>query len=113
MTRFVMVWGTSSGAGKSWLATALCRSAARRGTRVKPFKAQNMSNNARVVAGLDGLGAGIGSGPHVQALAAGVEPGVDMNRVLLKPERDTASQVIVHGRVDPALGRTGWRERSA
>ena len=113
MTRFLMVWGTSSGAGKSWLATALCRSAARRGTRVKPFKAQNMSNNARVVAGLDGLGAEIGSAQYFQALAAGVEPDVDMNPVLLKPERDTASQVIVHGRVDPALGRTGWRERSA
>jgi adenosylcobyric acid synthase len=113
MTRFVMVWGTSSGAGKSWLATALCRSAARRGVAVKPFKAQNMSNNARVVAGLDGLGAEIGAAQYFQALAAGVEPHVDMNPVLLKPERDTASQVVVHGRVDAALGRTGWRERSA
>jgi adenosylcobyric acid synthase len=113
MTRFVMVWGTSSGAGKSWLATALCRSAARRGTRVRPFKAQNMSNNARVVAGLDGLGAEIGAAQYFQALAAGVEPGVDMNPVLLKPERDTASQVVLHGRVDPQLGRQGWRERSA
>ena len=113
MTRFVMVWGTSSGAGKSWLATALCRSAARRGTRVAPFKAQNMSNNARVVAGLDGLGAEIGAAQYFQALAAGVEPSVDMNPVLLKPERDTASQVVLHGRVDPALSRTGWRERSA
>jgi adenosylcobyric acid synthase len=113
MTRFLMVWGTSSGAGKSWLATALCRAAARRGTRVRPFKAQNMSNNARVVAGPDGLGAEIGAAQYFQALAAGVEPSVDMNPVLLKPERDTASQVVVHGRVDAALGRTGWRERSA
>jgi adenosylcobyric acid synthase len=113
MTRFVMVWGTSSGAGKSWLATALCRSAARRGVRVAPFKAQNMSNNARVVAGLDGLGAEIGAAQYFQALAAGVEPSVDMNPVLLKPERDTASQVVVHGRVDAALSRMGWRERSA
>lgn len=113
MTRFVMVWGTSSGAGKSWLATALCRSAARRGTRVKPFKAQNMSNNARVVSGLDGLGAEIGAAQYFQALAAGVEPAVDMNPVLLKPERDTASQVVVQGRVDAALSRMGWRERSA
>jgi adenosylcobyric acid synthase len=113
MTRFVMVWGTSSGAGKSWLATALCRSAARRGVRVAPFKAQNMSNNARVVAGLDGLGAEIGAAQYFQALAAGVEPTVDMNPVLLKPERDTASQVVVHGRVDAALSRQGWRERSA
>ena len=112
MTRFLMVWGTSSGAGKSWLATALCRAAARRGTRVMPFKAQNMSNNARVVAGLDGLAAEIGAAQYFQALAAGVEPDVDMNPVLLKPERDTASQVVLHGRVDAALGRMGWRERS-
>jgi len=113
MTRFLMVWGTSSGAGKSWLATALCRAAARRGIAVRPFKAQNMSNNARVVAGLDGLGAEIGAAQYFQALAAGAEPGVDMNPVLLKPERDTASQVVVHGRVEPELSRQGWRERSA
>ncbi|MGN6529281.1 MAG: cobyric acid synthase [Burkholderiaceae bacterium] len=113
MTRFVMCWGTSSGAGKSWLATALCRVAARRGIDVRPFKAQNMSNNARVVAGLDGRGAEIGAAQWFQALAAGVEPTVDMNPVLLKPERDTASQAVVHGRVDAALSRQGWRERSA
>jgi adenosylcobyric acid synthase len=111
-TRFLMVWGTSSGAGKSWLATALCRLAARRGIAVRPFKAQNMSNNARVVAGPDGSGAEIGAAQYFQALAAGVEPDVDMNPVLLKPERDTASQVIVHGRVDAALSHQGWRERS-
>jgi adenosylcobyric acid synthase len=113
VTRFLMCWGTSSGAGKSWLATALCRAAARRGIAVRPFKAQNMSNNARVVAGPDGAGAEIGAAQWFQARAAGVEPTVDMNPVLLKPERDTASQVVVHGRVDAALSRQGWRERSA
>ena len=112
MTRFVMVWGTSSGAGKSWLATALCRAARRRGLEVRPFKAQNMSNNARVVAGPDGHGAEIGAAQYFQALAAGVEPSVDMNPVLLKPERDTASQVVLQGRVDLDLSRQGWRERS-
>ncbi len=108
-----MVWGTTSGAGKSWLATALCRVAARRGIDVVPFKAQNMSNNARVVAGPDGSFGEIGSAQYFQALAARVAPGIDMNPVLLKPERDTASQVVLHGRVDAALSRMGWRERSA
>lgn len=87
-----MVWGTSSGAGKSLLATALCRWAARQGTDVAPFKAQNMSNNARVVPGLDGGFGEIGAAQYFQALAARVVPSVDMNPVLLKPERDTASQ---------------------
>ncbi len=113
MTRSVMVWGTSSGAGKSWLATALCRWAARQGVVVRPFKAQNMSNNARVVAGLGGAMGEIGSAQYFQALAARVEPTVDMNPVLLKPETDTASQVVVHGRVDPELSRMRWRDRSA
>jgi len=112
MTRFAIVWGCTSGAGKSWLATALCRVAARRGIAVRPFKAQNMSNNARVVAGPGGLGAEIGAAQYFQALAARAEPAVDMNPVLLKPERDTRSQVVVNGRADPALSRLGWRERS-
>ena len=70
MSRTLIVWGTSSGAGKSLLATALCRSAARRGIVVAPFKAQNMSNNARVVprAG-DGAPGEIGSAQYFQALA--------------------------------------------
>ncbi len=119
MRTAVVVWGTSSGAGKSLLATALCRWAARQGLDVAPFKAQNMSNNARVVPGLDAapgdLGAlgEIGSAQYFQALAARVPPQVDMNPVLLKPERDTASQVVLHGRVDAALSRQPWRERSA
>ena len=114
--RCLVVWGTSSGAGKSWLATALCRSAARRGIRVAPFKAQNMSNNARVVP-CDGVHSGalgeIGAAQYFQALAARVAPGTDMNPVLLKPERDTASQVVLHGVADAALSRLPWRERSA
>jgi adenosylcobyric acid synthase len=109
----VMVLGTSSGAGKSWLATALCRWYARQGLRVAPFKAQNMSNNARVVAMPDGRAGEIGSAQYFQALAAGATPDVRMNPVLLKPERDTASQVVVLGQVDAALGDVPWRERSA
>lgn len=109
----VMVLGTTSGAGKSWLATALCRWYARRGYRVAPFKAQNMSNNARVVPGL-GSGMGeIGSAQYFQALAARAQPEVRMNPVLLKPERDTASQVVVLGEVRAELGRMPWRDRSA
>jgi adenosylcobyric acid synthase len=111
--RTLIVWGTTSGAGKSWLATALCRVAARRGIRVAPFKAQNMSNNARVVARPDGGMGEIGSAQYFQALAAGVVPHTDMNPVLLKPERDTASQVVLHGVADAALSRLPWRERSA
>ncbi len=117
MKTALMVWGTSSGAGKSLLATALCRWAAREGLDVAPFKAQNMSNNARVVP-VNGreweseLGE-IGSAQYFQALAARAMPNVDMNPVLLKPERDMASQAVVQGRVDPTLSHMLWRERSA
>ncbi len=113
MTRTLIVWGTSSGAGKSWLTTALCRVAARRGINVAPFKAQNMSNNARVVPGADSSLGEIGSAQYFQAGAARAVPHTDMNPVLLKPEGDTASQVIVNGTVDTALSRMPWRERSA
>ncbi len=109
----VMVLGTTSGAGKSWLATALCRWYARQGLKVAPFKAQNMSNNARVVQGLNGAAGEIGSAQYFQALAARRVPEVRMNPVLLKPEADTRSQVVVLGEVDEALSRLPWRERSA
>jgi adenosylcobyric acid synthase len=101
-----MVQGCSSSAGKSLLATALCRALARRGLDVAPFKAQNMSNNARVVAGGE-----IGVAQYLQALAAGVEPDVRMNPVLVKPEGDTRSQVVVLGRPDLRLSRLPWQER--
>jgi len=102
-----MVLGTTSGAGKSWVATALCRWFARQGFKVAPFKAQNMSNNARVVAGGE-----IGSAQYFQALAARAEPEVRMNPLLLKPERDTHSQVILMGQVNAELTALPWRGRS-
>jgi adenosylcobyric acid synthase len=102
-----MVQGVSSGAGKSLIVCALCRSMARRGARVAPFKAQNMSNNARVVDGGE-----IGTAQWLQALAAGVTPDVRMNPVLLKPESDTRSQVVVLGRANRELTDAPWRGRS-
>ncbi len=107
----IMVLGTTSGAGKSWLTTALCRYYARQGLKVAPFKAQNMSNNARVVASANGQGE-IGSAQYFQALAANAVPDVRMNPLLLKPERDTHSQVVLMGQVNDALSRMPWRGRS-
>lgn len=104
----VMVLGTTSGAGKSWLTTALCRYYARQGLKVVPYKAQNMSNNARVVTGGE-----IGSAQYFQALAARATPEVRMNPLLLKPEKDTQSQVVLMGRVDAELSKMEWRGRSA
>jgi adenosylcobyric acid synthase len=110
--RAVMVLGTTSGAGKSWLCTALCRWYARQGLKVAPFKAQNMSNNARVVPGPDGAMGEMGSAQYFQALAARALPDVRMNPVLLKPEQDTESQVVVLGQVRADFARVPWRERS-
>ncbi|MFN9728172.1 cobyric acid synthase [Acidovorax sp.] len=106
-----MVLGTSSGAGKSWLATALCRYYSHLGLRVAPFKAQNMSNNARVVSSASGQGE-IGSAQYFQALAARAEPEVRMNPLLLKPEADTRSQVVLMGQVSAELTAMPWRSRS-
>ena len=105
--RAVMVCGTSSGAGKSLLTTALARWYSRRGLRVAPFKAQNMSNNARVA-----VGGEMGSAQYFQALAARCIPDVRMNPVLLKPESDMQSQVIVLGQRRDDLSRMEWRMRA-
>lgn len=106
-----MVLGTTSGAGKSWLTTALCRYYARQGLKVVPFKAQNMSNNARVVAS-ESVQGEIGSAQYFQALAARAKPDVRMNPLLLKPERDTHSQVVLMGQVNAELTALPWRGRS-
>ncbi|MGD0393948.1 MAG: cobyric acid synthase [Acidimicrobiales bacterium] len=103
-----MVQGVSSDAGKSLLTTALCAWSHRRGIRAVPFKAQNMSNNARIVDGGE-----IGSAQWLQALAAGVHPDVRMNPVLLKPESEIRSQVVLNGIVSEELTSMPWRGRSA
>ncbi|MEA5153629.1 cobyric acid synthase [Raineyella sp.] len=94
----LLVAGTSSDAGKSLLVTGLCRAAARRGVRVAPYKAQNMSNNSMVVDGPDGRAGEIGRAQWLQARAARVTPTVDMNPVLLKPSTDRRSHVVLRGR---------------
>jgi adenosylcobyric acid synthase len=111
--RCIMVLGTSSGAGKSWLATALCRYYSNLGLRVAPFKAQNMSNNARVVAGPGAAWGEIGSAQYFQALAARAAPDVRMNPLLLKPEADTRSQAVLLGQASAELSALPWRERGA
>src|SRR2546425_622923 len=103
----LMVQGTSSSVGKSLITTALARAIHRRGIDVVPFKAQNMSNNARVVNGGE-----IGTAQYLQALAAGVEPDVLMNPVLVKPEGDNRSQVVILGKPDLELSRLPWRSRA-
>lgn len=90
----LMIQGTGSNVGKSMLVAGLCRAMTRRGLRVLPFKPQNMSNNAAVTED----GGEIGRAQALQALACGVPPRVDMNPVLLKPETEVGSQVIVQGK---------------
>jgi len=97
----IMLQGTGSDVGKTVLVAGLCRLARRRGIDVRPFKPQNMSNNAAVadVPLADGTGGEIGRAQWLQALACGVPSSVDMNPVLLKPQSETGSQIIVHGKV--------------
>ncbi|NRQ48663.1 cobyric acid synthase [Aeromicrobium stalagmiti] len=93
----LLVAGTTSDAGKSILTTGLCRAFARRGLKVAPYKAQNMSNNSMVCLGPDGTGAEIGRAQWIQSLAARAVPEAAMNPVLLKPGGDRASHVVVMG----------------
>ncbi|MBE0532109.1 MAG: cobyric acid synthase [Rhodospirillales bacterium] len=95
MTAVLMLQGTGSDVGKSVLTAGLGRAFTRRGLTVRPFKPQNMSNNAAVT----DKGGEIGRAQWVQAVACRVAPSVDMNPVLLKPQSDTGAQVVVHGRV--------------
>lgn len=105
--RVLMVQGCTSSAGKSFLTAAVCRILANRGVRVAPFKAQNMSNNAGVTAD----GREMGRAQIVQAIAARVQPEVRMNPVLIKPEADTRSQVVVLGEADHRLSAVAWHDR--
>ena len=105
----LMIQGTSSSVGKSLLVAGLCRLYARRGIRTAPFKAQNMSNNA----GVTPDGGEIGRAQVNQAEACGILPHVDMNPVLLKPEADARSQVVVLGRPWATLGASRYYRHKA
>jgi adenosylcobyric acid synthase len=101
----IMLQGTGSDVGKSVLVAGLCRALVRRGYKVRPFKPQNMSNNAAVTSD----GGEIGRAQALQAIACGVPLHTDMNPVLLKPQADRTSQLIVHGQVRGTLGSGNFR----
>lgn len=94
MTKAIMIQGAGSNVGKSMLVAGIARACVRRGLTVAPFKPQNMSNNAAVTAD----GGEIGRAQALQARACGLDPLIDMNPVLLKPESDVGAQVIVQGK---------------
>ncbi len=105
----LMFQGTGSDVGKSLVVTGLCRALVRRGMKVKPFKPQNMSNNAAVTTG----GGEIGRAQALQAKACRIPPHVDMNPVLLKPQSDIGSQLVVLGRVEGNFPATDYQKKKA
>jgi adenosylcobyric acid synthase len=105
MAHALMLQGTGSDVGKSLLLAGLARAFTRRGLRVRPFKPQNMSNNAAVTAD----GGEIGRAQALQARACGTAPVTDMNPVLLKPQSESGAQVILRGRVWRAAGAGEYR----
>ena len=106
VAKALMIQGVGSDVGKSMLVAGLARAYTRRGLKVRPFKSQNMSNNAAATA----EGGEIGRAQALQARAAGLEPHVDMNPVLLKPDGERTSQIVVSGQV---WGRTSAQEYPA
>lgn len=106
----LLVAGTTSDAGKSVVTAGLCRALARRGIRVAPYKAQNMSNNSMVCEGPDGDGVEIGRAQWVQARAAGATPEPAMNPVLLKPGCDHRSHVVLMGKPWGEVSSSDWLE---
>src|ERR1700761_8052279 len=101
-----MIQGCGSDVGKSVLVAGLCRLFSNRGVTVRPFKSQNMSNNAAVTAG----GGEIGRAQALQAQACRVSPTVDMNPVLLKPQSEVGSQLIVRGKMVGMLDAAEYRK---
>jgi len=104
----LLIAGTTSDAGKTVVATGLCRALARRGVRVAPYKAQNMSNNSMVCEGADGSASEIGRAQWIQALAARADPEPAMNPVLLKPGSDQRSHVVAMGRPAGEVTSSNW-----
>jgi adenosylcobyric acid synthase len=105
MTRALMLQGTGSDVGKSLLLAGMARAFTRRGLRIRPFKPQNMSNNAAVTVD----GGEIGRAQALQARACGTAPVTDMNPVLLKPQSESGAQIVLHGRVWGAAGASEYR----
>ena len=103
----LLLAGATSDAGKSTVTAGLCRLLARRGVRVAPFKAQNMSNNSVATVEADGTSGEIGRAQATQALACGLAPSTRFNPVLLKPGSDRRSQLVLHGR---PVGDVGARD---